>query len=667
MARMSTHFPVAMTAPIRDRLRSSCSCFRWQRSDILVFAVGLLAAALIGLAYWIVCVLMRPDEPRSIRIMYRYGDTDYLPLIYALARFNVHEFATLGNSGLLPFPLLFFLPHAAMIALFGDWGFAAADALIMATWFILFFLLAKGFTEDPRAAALIGLVMLVAAGPWGWTGVMPAGWGEGPNNVGYSFDVWGFRYTRPFVAGLFMLALVLTTRTVVASLLAGRARPAVYAIHGLLLSGSAQGDMHLAIIGCCATAALYLFFLITRPSDPSSLKALLVTAVSFALGVAPMAVQQVIAGNAEYTARMGMFPVDRSRPPLYFDIGDAVGLTSLLGLWSVIWMLARRYAARRLHEINLLLGVVFLHVVFSIIAMPLSASLIGRAFLLYQFHDRRMKFSALGYTLILGLLVVLGYRAWQHARRETRGRSPTTVELAFAAALVGVAMAGIRSSAIMAADRAATTVQPRVWNSTWQTGWPPLSKYRSDLAKLLVELGRPQYDGERVLATFDQQFAMWWLAFRKGYLFIPDPFLSSAADVIIETRTLQLLKLAGASSEFLDSKLDETYFDMQFFGHDKWQASDAYIYGKLDDYTPAQLEQIGWTTILDSWTVLVPRSERERLAADFAHIAEADRLPDLIILPNGAGYDNLRGPGVPFRLAYENTTFRVWSRPLRQE
>ena len=85
-----------------------------------------------------------------------------------------------------------------------------------------------------------------------------------------------------------------------------------------------------------------------------------------------------------------------------------------------------------------------------------------------------------------------------------------------------------------------------------------------------------------------------------------------------------------------------------------------FTYGKLADYSLAQIEKIGRTTILDSWSVLVPRSERGRLVAAFTHITEPERLPDILILPRGAGYDKLGGPGVPYELAYENRTFRVW-------
>jgi hypothetical protein len=652
-----TSFSLSMAGQIKDRL---ANCLSSQGSTIVVFTVGLSTAAFIGLSYWLVCVLVHPYEPVSIRIMYRYEDTDYLPLIYTVARFNVHEFVTLGGAGVLPFPLLFDVPHGAMIALLGDWGFAAADALVMSAWFILFFFIAKVFTKGPRAPAFIGLVMLIAAGRWDWAGVLPADlkW-----QFGVTFDVWDFRYTRPFVAGLFMLAVILTTQAVMKSLIERATRPRAYAMHGVLLGGSAQGDMHLAIIGCFASAALYTFFIVTRPVDRLSIKAPLVTSAGFALAVLPMAIQYLMGGNAEYTARMGMFPVDRWSPPLYFDVGDAIGLVTILGLWGTISLLARRYASSRSRDIDLLLGAIFLYVVFSILAMPLSASLTGRAFLLYEFHDRRMKFSALGYIVILGLLLVLSYQAWFRKRQDSK-RLCVAAKLVFVAVLAGVAISGIWSSALIGADRAATTVQPRVWDAA---GWPALPNYRADFEKLATELRGPQYDDTQMLATFDQQLGIWWLAFRKGHLFIPDPLLSNAPDKLIEEATFQLLYLAGASPQFLDDKVNEIYFDVNFFSHDKWQASEAFTYGKIEDYTPAQIEQISRTTILDSWSVLVPRSERERLLAAFTHITAPERLPDMIILPIGTGYDKLGGPGVPYRLAYENTTFRVWLLPPRRD
>ena len=64
--------------------------------------------------------------------------------------------------------------------------------------------------------------------------------------------------------------------------------------------------------------------------------------------------------------------------------------------------------------------------------------------------------------------------------------------------------------------------------------------------------------------------------------------------------------------------------------------------------------------MLHSWSVIVPRSERQRLLAEFDRLAEPTNPPALIILPKGAGYETLPGPAAPYRLAYENGTFRVW-------
>jgi hypothetical protein len=635
------------------------NCPLLKRSNVLGLAIGLSTATLIGLSYWVACVLTHPDEPVSIRIMYRYDDNDYLPFIYALARLKVHEFVTLDVSKVLSFPLLFDIPHSAMIATFGDWGFAVGDALVTSIWFILFLFFAKVLSKDPRVVPFIALAMLVAAGPRNWAPLLPAVW-----RFGFDFQVWGFRYTRPFVAGLFMLALVLTTRLVMKSLIEGNSTPRIYATQGLLLGGTAQGDVHLAIIGCFVTASLYIYSLVRGQFNRILLKPPIVTALGFALGVFPMTIQQVMGGSAEYTARLGMFPVNRSSPPIYFDSHDAIEVISILILWGAIWLLARRYFVDRSREINLLLGVIFLYIVFSILAMPLSAALTGHAFLLYEFHDRRARFSALGYIVVFGVLLALGHQTWKRARLDSKLRLPIGGELVLAVLLVAVGMIGISSSAFMAVNRAGTTVQPRVWDS--KSGWPALANYRSNFAKLSAELNHHEYDNARVLATFDQQLAIWWLAFRKGYLFIRDPLLSSISDTLIENRTLQLLKLVGASSEFLERKLDEDYFVKRFFGHDKWQASKAYSFSELTDYSPEQIEEIGRTSVLDSWFVFVPRSERERLVAAFMRITEPGRLPDLIILPNGADYDKLSGPGVPYHLAYENATFRVWLLMSRQ-
>jgi hypothetical protein len=629
---------------------------------IIAYCFGLFIAACIGISYWATSIFIRPNEPISIRIMYRYQDTDYLPFIFALARAKLHEFVTEEGGGFLPFPLLMDVPHAMMIALFGAWGFAVADALIMCIWFALFYLIARVFIEDERVAVLIALVMLITAGPWGWQRLTEI------NLEG----VWNFRYTRPFIAGLFMLALVLTTRTIAASLLETRTRPGVYIVHGLLLGGSAQGDMHLAIIGCFVTAALYIFFL-TRLRSVLWAKATCLTAAGFLLGVLPMLVQQAAGGNADYRARLGMFPIDRLSPPFYFSIVDAIDVAGVLGLWAAIYLLGRRYTQSRLRNINLLLAVIVGYIIFSTLSLPLFTSIMGRGFLLYEFHDRTEKFISLGFVVCLGLFLVLGFHAWWDTRKASELRVSVIVLVngLLVVSIVGIGIVGIGLSIRNARP---VTSQPRVWD--WWLGpgsgypqgygWPVFPNYRTDFTRLAHELSRPQYNQYRILGTFDQQLGIWWLAFHQGFLFIPDAFASSLSDKFIESRTLQFLRLTGGTSQFLDRKLDEEYFIDRFFSHDEWQASAAYTYRNIDDYSPSEIEQIRKTTVLDSWSTMVPQTKRQELLAAFNAAPAPTQLPELIILPKGAGYEQLSGPAAPYRLTYENTTFRVWILPVRR-
>lgn len=237
-----------------------------------------------------------------------------------------------------------------------------------------------------------------------------------------------------------------------------------------------------------------------------------------------------------------------------------------------------------------------------------------------------------------------------------------------AIALIGVSVEGVRKSFGMAEWRTQLTSQPRVYDTLlnpkrigWcHFGWPIIPNYRSDFAELARELGRQQYAKDQVLGTFDQQLGMWWLAFRRGYLFIPDAFVSAAPNSLIQRRTLELLRLAGATSQFLNRRLNEPYFIERFLSHGAWQASKAYTYRPIDDYNQTQADYIKRTTVLNSWSVITPHSERRRLLAEFNSVPEPAQPPALIILPKGAGYETLPGPAAPYQLAYENGTFRVW-------
>src|SRR4051812_45148320 len=68
--------------------------------------VGAAATVSLVLLYWLLAAAFHPGEPARVAVLYRFGDTDYLPAVYALARGEpgvALDPVTCGR-GLLPFP-----------------------------------------------------------------------------------------------------------------------------------------------------------------------------------------------------------------------------------------------------------------------------------------------------------------------------------------------------------------------------------------------------------------------------------------------------------------------------------------------------------------------------------------------------------------------------------
>ena len=101
------------------------------RSGPYLLAIGIACAS--GLMYWLVAAWLRPNAPFPVTILYRFGDTDYLGLFYALSRFQFHEFITHGIEAprLIPFPTGLSFLYALPIAVFGDAGFPVAASCSM--------------------------------------------------------------------------------------------------------------------------------------------------------------------------------------------------------------------------------------------------------------------------------------------------------------------------------------------------------------------------------------------------------------------------------------------------------------------------------------------------------------------------------------------------------
>jgi hypothetical protein len=110
--------------------------------------------------------------------------------------------------------------------------------------------------------------------------------------------------------------------------------------------------------------------------------------------------------------------------------------------------------------------------------------------------------------------------------------------------------------------------------------------------------------------------------------------------------------------------LRRRYVSIFWLGHAKYQATTAYAFAPMWDYTEAQQERIRTTGMLGCWSGLIPRSEEARLLRKFAESAgsPAGGRLDLIVLTNDDSTASLSPDGREYEPTYQNASFRVWRR-----
>lgn len=91
--------------------------------------------------------------------------------------------------------------YAVPIALVGDYGFPLADGVLSVVRLAVCLLLSRICFRSPMAVISAGLAIFVLTGP---LPLVSRYWGL------FYRPLWDMRYLRPFVTGLFALALVIS-------------------------------------------------------------------------------------------------------------------------------------------------------------------------------------------------------------------------------------------------------------------------------------------------------------------------------------------------------------------------------------------------------------------------------------------------------------------------
>jgi len=595
------------------------------KAEALVFWSAFGVAGLVGLVYWCLAAFRSDAEPIIITIMYRFGDTDYLPLIYSLARGQYSEFVDTGSygAGLLPFPVFSILPYALCIAAFGNIGFIVADAVIPVGYFLLLYSILRSITDRKAMAAAIALAIIPAMY---YNSHFPG--------------AWDFRYPRPYVTQLFLLAATLTSIHLFRQLRKNEQNTWLFFGHGMVI-GIATSNVYSAVGFGIATAIIFTAFITFDGRWKLVLTAGTCVALGCLLGTVPSIVQ-ALSANADILQRWGLYQHSRYSTLLFVVTGNFIRIGFIALSPSIRDLLPSAIHKTSASERDLTL--VLLTMIGGALLAPLGAvALTGTSIQEYHFHTEFSNIVVLGVFLTIAMILLsVKLKIWMVAVAT------------FTLAAIGAP--NLWRDAQAAVNK---TDQQRVWAD----GFVAVPNYRKDLAALLRELDGEKYRQAKILGTFDQQLAMLWVTQPYHTLYIPDTFLSLVRDEVIERRTISLSRMVGMTEEEFLQKANQNYFQNRFLTLAKWQANLYYRAAPLDDYTADQLRRVLQTSPwLNSWHLELPQSVQERLRTAYRASQPVGETPDLVILTNEVSYSSLPGPSSPYALVYQNDSFKVFTR-----
>lgn len=620
-----------------------------------------VAAALVGLDYWLSSFWFEPDTPLEIRALYRPdGDTQYVAMIANLARGQFGESALYESfgTGLEAFPLGTMVLHISCVAALGNAGFMIADGIAALFYFLSLTLLLSSFGVPKSYARIISLFTA------GGISLEVISWLIKKSLLpGVQLSFWGFRLPRPIVSEI-PLVLTIALSCALVRYADARASRWVWVTWGASLAWLVQGDIHGAAgIGLFSGPVLLVAACRLKDWRASTLR------LSLAFGalcicLVPFFVQNLVT-DFEVTRRWGAFSLSRLSPPsqLVLEWPRVLQALVIIGVSAAIRALYERNLLMRfprppevpgaLGQAALLSGLVLA----AWLMLPAFVILTGKGLQLYHFPDRftRILSYAILTALALALqaLVATLLLRIRHLAR-TRNAEALSLALAIASAYTVIVQ--------RASEHTVSYGPPR-------GGFPGTGAYKPDWIELTRRLRAADLDHAKVLGTFDHATMLWWVGFKPGFLLVPDPFLTSRPDAELEERFVAMAKEVRMSKSHFES-IAKTYTSHIFYlSSAKYNAIPLYKISTDDDYTTSQLTAISQSYLLDGFNIHVPRSAVQRLTNLYSGPRERwehYRKPDVIVVNR---HDRTYGHAPDkntYDLALENSTFQLWTRRAPQ-
>jgi len=607
-------------------------------------------------AYWVGSLMQRPNDPFSTIVIYRGKDIESYPILKNLAHLGFGEPGLFEghNKGVLGDRFVPWVPHAILFRLAGAAGFVLGDLLLTPLRFLLLAILLRrcGIAPVPSIAAS-ALLTCSAINDFGQVF---------PGIPGLTF--WGLRLPRPFISEFFLLLAMIGALGALNRLReTGQASLWNWAVAGAGIALLFQSDFYSATGLGLAFMAVLISTLVAMPKDWKALLRGSVVSLAVAVLFSVPGIVQSLLVNPEGMIRLGLFPVSRLAPP-YINVPQ--WYAALAGLIALHWLMGRNAAGRSGESsVQQRSGRMFFLVTCAaaLVAMPLTSVVLGKAIEIYHYRDSFTRYLSMA-LVVMGLQLLEA--AWRFLAIRIRESKPSfnfdkVRESNVLAWLVACPAALL---CVLFAWQFATANPTRATHMRGEfPEWAALPDYRAAFVELARELSQTKYDAYPVMGTFDHQVWSWWVTFRDKYSYLADACTTNVSADELERRAAELARYVGMDRKEFESFAHRRYVMIFWMSCAKYQASQAYSYSPLSDYTEDDRRRIQSTPNYLNFTVALPLSQQVRLGNLFESLdMKQMRRLDVIVLTRDESVQTFVPPSSEFELTFENRLFRVWVR-----
>jgi len=589
-------------------------------------------------------------------------DLQYFPFVAALSTGKLSEFQTKDDAGstLIGIPFFSVAPIAILVAAFGENGWIYSRGLIYSFYFFSFFALVYVLTGQFILSLAIGLFYFIGCfNSFNFPLVLEAKLDLlVPEHLNYSIDT---RIPRPLVADLYAWLLIGAVVLLVKNTLRNENTLGAWLGVLVLLCLLMQAEIYLAftfVITFCVLIAVRVLAI--------KLRQLPVLAAAGILLISPFMVQ-LITSSADLHARLGVEIVPRS----VFLSSIASGHYFRLFLASLVFLSVLKllehwnWITRFDFRVLLLLTAT---VTISQCGMDLFGLITGKMIQGYHFGIAARFFINV-FILISGTIFLMRV-----------SRAPVKIEV-FAVILLILSFADYYR-ALQSGRLTQKNIITGHLRSDFETYSGLGAHYQDDFSKLTDFLNGRIGDGLArglILSTFDHQVASWWMTFKRQYLFLPDVFISTLPQSMIEGRFGYNCYLIGLSPDEcvgLLTTADDypSAFGMNnaisdlFFGHTLYHTNVNYSLSPKDSYSAEQIARTRRTPGYESWHLEISQLEQARLSAIFAKATGGYQSPDYFVFFNTGRLGWLAGrfeesnSEKNYCKVFENATFIVFEK-----